>query len=91
MLPRYSLDIFGIGYAVASGALASGLGYALWYSVLPKLRATSAATVQLGVPVLAALGGALFLDEAITLRLVLASIAVLGGIALVVTGRKLTK
>jgi drug/metabolite transporter (DMT)-like permease len=91
MLPRYALDIFGMGYAVASGALASGLGYALWYSVLPKLRATSAATVQLGVPVLAALGGALFLDEAVTLRLVLASIAVLGGIALVVTGRKITK
>jgi len=63
MLSRNSLDVFGIGYAVASGALASGLGYAVWYSVLPALRATTAAAVQLSVPVIAALGGAIFLDE----------------------------
>ncbi|QEL63483.1 hypothetical protein OTERR_00070 [Oryzomicrobium terrae] len=74
----------GAAYAVASGALASGLGYALWYGALPLLRATSAATVQLSVPVLAALGAAAFLGEAITLRLMLASLAVLGGIALVI-------
>jgi len=88
MLSRASLDVLGVGYAVASGAIASGLGYAVWYSALPGLRATSAATVQLSVPVIAALGAALFLDEAITLRLVLASVAVLGGITLVMTGRK---
>jgi len=79
-----TLDNAGVGYAVASGALASGLGYAIWYSVLPALKATNAATVQLSVPVIAALGGILFLGEAITLRLVLASIAILGGIALVI-------
>lgn len=88
MLSRQSLDAAGVAYAVASGALASGLGYAVWYSALPGLRATNAATVQLSVPVIAALGGALFLDEAITLRLVLASVAVLGGITLVITGRR---
>lgn len=88
MLSRQSLDAAGVAYAVASGALASGLGYAVWYSALPGLRATNAATVQLSVPVIAALGGALFLDEAITLRLLLASVAVLGGITLVITGRR---
>ena len=87
MLPQAALDAAGVGYAVASGALASGLGYAIWYTALPGLRASSAATVQLSVPVIAALGGALFLGEAITLRLVLASVAVLGGIALVIGGR----
>lgn len=86
MLPRAAADVAGIGYAVASGALASGLGYAVWYSALPGLRATSAATVQLSVPVIAALGAAAFLDESVTLRLVLASLAVLGGIALVTMG-----
>lgn len=79
-----TLDNAGVGYAVASGALASGLGYALWYSVLPALKATNAATVQLSVPIIAALGGILFLGEMLTLRLVLASIAILGGIALVI-------
>lgn len=87
MLPHAALEAAGVGYAVASGALASGLGYAIWYTALPGLRASSAATVQLSVPVIAALGGALFLGEAITLRLVLASVAVLGGIALVIGGR----
>jgi len=56
-----------------------------------KLRATNAATVQLSVPVIAALGGALFLDEVITARLVLASIAVLGGITIVILGRRIPK
>jgi len=82
-----SLDSSGVGYAIASGALASALAYAIWYAVLPALKATSAATVQLSVPVLAALGGVLLLGEPITLRLVLASVAILGGIALVVRGR----
>lgn len=81
---RATLDSAGVGYAVASGALASGLGYAIWYSVLPALKATNAAAVQLSVPVIAALGGIIFLGEAATPRLVLASIAILGGIALVI-------
>ena len=83
-LPWISIDPDGLWYAVASGALASGVGYAIWYSALRGLRAASAATVQLSVPVVAALGGILFLGEPVTVRLLLAALAVLGGIALVV-------
>jgi len=79
-----SLDSAGLLYAIASGAIASGLGYAIWYTALPALKATSAATVQLSVPVIAAMGGMVFLDESPTLRFVLASGAILGGIALVI-------
>lgn len=81
-------DAAGAGYAIASGALASGLGYAIWYTALPALKATTAATVQLSVPVIAALGGIVFLGEAITLRLALASVAILGGIALVILEKR---
>lgn len=81
---QVSFDLDGIGYAVLSGALASGAGYAIWYTAIPFLKATTAATAQLAVPVIAALGGVFFLQEPITLRLLLASVAVLGGIALVV-------
>lgn len=77
----------GVLYALASGAVASGLGYAIWYAALPSLKAMSAATVQLSVPAIAAAGGVLFLDEALSLRLVLASIAILGGIALVILAK----
>jgi drug/metabolite transporter (DMT)-like permease len=88
VLNRVTLDGAGIGYAVASGALASALGYAVWYTVLPALRATQAATVQLSVPVFTALGGVLFLGEALSARQVLASVAILGGIALVILEKK---
>ena len=84
LLPWVRLDRAGIGYAVISGAIASGLGYVIWYTALSGLKATSAATVQLSVPVLAATGGILLLGEPITFRYLFASIAVLGGIALVV-------
>ena len=87
-LQRVTLDAAGIGYALASGALTSGLGYAIWYTAVPALKATTAATVQLSVPVLAALGGIVFLGEAVTLRLGLASLAILGGIALVVLQKR---
>ena len=83
-LAEARLDAAGVAYALASGAITSGLGYAIWYTVLPMLKATSAATVQLSVPVIAALGGIVFLGEAVTLRFALASSAVLGGIALVI-------
>ncbi len=82
-----SVDYSGIVYAVASGALASGIGYALWYSVLPYLKATSAATVQLSVPVITALGGVVLLGEPITFRLVLASCAILGGICIYILAK----
>jgi drug/metabolite transporter (DMT)-like permease len=78
------LDLAGVIYAIISGAVTSGLGYVIWYSVLPSLKAASAATVQLSVPVLAAAGGILLLGEPLTLRYLLASVAILGGIALVV-------
>lgn len=71
-------------YAVLSGALASGAGYAIWYLALQGLASATAATVQLSVPVLAALAGVFWLDERLSLRLVLASLAILGGIALVI-------
>lgn len=83
VLPSARFDLHGIGYAVASGTVASGLGYVIWYSVLPALKAATAATVQLSVPVLAATGGILLLGEPPTLRFLAASLAVLGGIALV--------
>ena len=86
--PVSSVDVEGAWYAVVSGALASGVGYALWYRALPGLRPVSAATVQLSVPVIAALGGVMFLSEAPGVRLVLASLAILGGIALVIVGRR---
>lgn len=88
MLNAATVDGAGMVYAVLSGALASGIGYAVWYTALPFLKATSAATVQLSVPVIAAVGGIAFLGEALTLRLALASAAILGGIALVVLRNK---
>lgn len=77
------LDLDGVWYAVLSGALTSGIGYALWYTALPYLKASTAATVQLSVPLVAAVGAVLFLAEPFSVRLILASIAILGGIALV--------
>lgn len=78
-----SVDGLGIVYSVASGALASAVGYAIWYTALRGLKATTAATVQLSVPVIAALGGVAFLGESITPRLLITSAAILGGIALI--------
>ncbi len=88
LLPLGSIDPAGVVYAVLSGALASGVGYALWYAVLPSIRATTAATVQLSVPPLAALGGIAFLGETMTWRLLLATAAILGGIAMVTLAPK---
>lgn len=84
MLSQVQVDAPGLIYAVASGAVTSGMGYAIWYMALPLLQATSAATVQLSVPVIAAVGGVLLLGEPLTLRLVLAGVAILGGIAIVI-------
>ncbi len=79
-----SLRPAGVGYAFLSGALASGVGYAIWYTALPFLKSTTAATVQLSVPILAAAGGVFFLGEPLTFRLLVASDAILGGTALVI-------
>ncbi len=83
LLDGARLDAHGVGYAVASGALTSGVGYAIWYAALRGLTATGAATVQLSVPLIAAAGGVLLLGESVTLRLIGAAAAILGGIALV--------
>lgn len=91
MVNELALDRAGVGYAVLSGALTSGLGYALWYQVLPAMKATQAAIVQLSVPVLATVGGIVLLGESISWRMVLASGAILGGIALVILEKKPAK
>ena len=83
-----TLDLRGIVFAVASGALASGVGYAIWYTALRGLRATNAATVQLSVPVMAALSGVVLLHEPLTTRLVVAGAAILGGVAMVVLTKR---
>ncbi|MDB6163083.1 MAG: hypothetical protein JWL98_515 [Xanthomonadaceae bacterium] len=75
-------DRDGVLYAIASGALASGIGYAIWYSALPALGAMTAGIVQLSVPILAAAAGALLLGEAVTVQLLVAGVAVIGGVLL---------
>ena len=77
----------GVALAIASGALTSGIGYVIWYAALNGLSAMRAATVQLSVPPIAAFGGVMFLSEAITPRLALASAAILGGVALVLSSK----
>ena len=78
---------YGVVLATISGALTSGLGYVIWYAALRHLSATSAALVQLSVPIIAAAGGVAFVAEAVTLRLVIASVVILGSIALGVAAR----
>lgn len=84
---RAEVSLAGVLLAVISGAVASGAGYAVWYAALPGLAASQAATVQLSVPVIAAIGGVTFLTETVSLRLVLASCLTLGGIWLVLAQR----
>lgn len=78
----------GVGLALASGAVASALGYIVWYRALPGLKASAAAVLQLTVPVLTAFGAVLLLGELPTMRLVLASCLILGGVALAVFAPK---
>lgn len=80
----------GIYYAGLSGALTSGVGYAIWYSVVPRLSVTVAATVQLTVPVLASMGGIAWLSESLSVRILIAFIAILGGVALTIMNQKRT-
>ncbi|MFO7764006.1 MAG: DMT family transporter [Wenzhouxiangellaceae bacterium] len=82
-----SIDLSGIVLAIASGALASGLGYAVWYAALKRIQTSTAAVAQLSVPVITAIAGVGLLAEPLSLRLVIAGAAVLGGIALVVLER----
>lgn len=87
LIGQFHADMRGVALALASGAITSGMGYVIWYAALRGLSALRAATVQLSVPPIAALGGVVLLSESITLRLVVASIATLGGIALVLASR----
>lgn len=80
--PALHVELEGALLAIASGALASGLGYTIWYAALPRLTSMSAGVVQLSVPVLAALAGVLLLSESVTFRLGASGVVVLGGIAL---------
>jgi len=86
-LSNIHLSQSGVLLAVLSGAVASGLGYVIWYAALRGLTATRAAIVQLSVPVLAGWGGVVFLAEDLSLRLVFAGALILGGIALAVTAQ----
>lgn len=87
-IPRSHLDIHGSMFAFMSGAIASGIGYAIWYQVVSHIKSTNAAIMQLSVPVLATLGGNILLMEPISLRMWLASIAILGGITLVLINNR---
>jgi len=82
-----SLTTHGIVLAIISGVVTSGIGYAVWYAVLPFLKGTSAASLQLLVPVIATLAGSLLLQELITQKLVLSSLLILGGVALIIYSR----
>jgi drug/metabolite transporter (DMT)-like permease len=84
----FDVSARGLVLAVTSGAITSGLGYAIWYAALRGHSATSAAIVQLAVPVIAAFAGVMVLDEEVTLRLSVASLLILGGVAAAVLGKR---
>ncbi|BCE03022.1 DMT family transporter [Marinicellulosiphila megalodicopiae] len=79
----------GLWLAIASGVIASGAGYAIWYAALKSLNVTQASVLQLSVPIIAALGGVIFTNEILTFRFLLASLFILGGILLVLFGKKI--
>ncbi|MEM7015943.1 MAG: DMT family transporter [Pseudomonadota bacterium] len=84
------VDGSGLIYALASGVITSGIGYVIWYTVLPHISVINASTIQLSVPAIAALMGVLILSEPLTLRLVLAALAILVGIAVVLRYKRQT-
>lgn len=86
-LKQMHVSSTGMFLAIASGAIASGLGYTIWYMALRGLSTSQAAVVQLSVPIIAAFGGVVFVAESITMRLIVASVLILGGIGLVVLGK----
>ena len=86
-ISRAHVEPQGAALAVASGSVTSGLGYVAWYAALRHLTALRAAVLQLAVPILAGIGGVLFLGEAVSARFVLSAVLVLGGIAAAVAGR----
>jgi drug/metabolite transporter (DMT)-like permease len=88
-LSTLTITPMGFLWAAVSGSITSGVGYVLWYAALPRLTATRAATVQLAPAPLAALGGVVVLSEAISLRLVISTVVILGGIGLAISRPKI--
>jgi len=88
MMSGAHLETRGVLLSVASGAIATGLGYVVWYAALRGLSAMRASIVQLAVPLIAAAAGVMLLSETITLRLLLSTVLVLGGIALAIAGQR---
>jgi drug/metabolite transporter (DMT)-like permease len=86
-LSDFHATLRGVLLASVSGSIASGIGYAIWYNALQGLTATRAATVQLSVPAIAAIGGVLLMAEDLTIRLAVASLATLGGVWVVLAQR----
>ncbi len=86
-LKEMHLSANGIVLAIMSGAITSGIGYAIWYTALRSISSMQAAMVQLSVPVLAAAGGVFFLAESVTLRLIVSGLLILGGIFLAIFGK----
>ena len=84
------ISLKGVLLAIISGGVASGIGYTIWYTALGGLSATQAAVVQLSVPVIAALGGVIFVSEKISLRLTISALLILGGILMVTLGKYYT-
>jgi drug/metabolite transporter (DMT)-like permease len=85
--PKTHVNTEGVAYAVASGAIASGVGYVVWYAALRGLTTTQAALLQLSVPVIAAFGGIIFLSETLTTRLIIGGILIIGGVTLALVGK----
>ena len=88
-IQKAHISIEGVIYAFISGALTSGVGYAIWYTALRGLTTTQAALLQLLVPILAAIGGVIFLSENITTRLIIAGILIMAGVILALTGKRI--
>lgn len=86
--PMISLTTQGVILAILSGVVASGIGYSIWYLALPLLSTTQAAVLQLSVPIIAAFGGLIWIGEGITQRLMISAVLTLGGILLVIMGRR---
>jgi drug/metabolite transporter (DMT)-like permease len=86
-LPALSITSIGVFWAILSGSFSSGIGYVIWYGALRGLSVTQAATVQLSVPVIAALGGVVFLSEALGWRLIVSTVLILGGVGMAVFSR----
>ena len=88
---KMHLSTEGVAYAIVSGALTSGVGYAIWYAALKGLKTTQAALLQLLVPIIAALGGIIFLSENITSRLIVAGLLIITGVVLALFGKRFWK